>query len=576
VPVIWNGHLRRWRWLIAGLIITLLAALVAADVAERRTLVALGDRARTDAQLRAALLDSEIARFRLLPLALTDDRDVIAAIADGKEHATNALNRKLEALARATGAAVIYVISPNGLAIAASNWRSPNSFVSNDYRFRPYYREARIRGESSQYALGTVSKRPGLYLARRTVGDGVIVVKLEFDRIEQAWTEAGGTTLVRDPVGVVLVTSRPEWRFRLSRPLTPAALARVREETRTPPSALVPLPLTTARAGDLVASGRQRFVPHDVKVAQPGWRLTLLQPIDAAIASARRAAALSAGIAMMALVLLAWTIRQRATLARQRTAELEEMVAQRTAALRREMDERVESEARAAQLREALRQANRLAALGQITASVAHETAQPVAAIRTYAQTSDTLLSRGALDEVRANLGTIARLADRIGAVTAQLRGFARRQSGEQRAIRVAEVIEGALLILKEQLRGVMLALPAIDRDLTVIGGKVRLEQVLVNLLQNALEAVADSPRAKIEIVLATDATHVRLTVADTGPGIAPEVAERLFTPFVTSRDKGLGLGLVISQDIMVELGGWLRLLPSDTGACFEVGMRRA
>lgn len=576
MPVTWNRHLRRWRWLIVGLVVTLIAAVTAANVAERRTLVTLRDRARTDAQLRAALLDSEIARFRLLPLALTDDRDVIAAVTADKASANDALNRKLEDLARATGAAVIYVISPQGLAIAASNWRSPNSFVSNDYRFRPYYREARVRGESSQYALGTVSGRPGLYLARRIVGGGVIVVKLEFDRIEQAWTQAGGITLVRDPLGVVLVTSRPEWRFRLSRTLDAAALTRVREETRTPPGALVPLPIAVARVGDLVTSDGQRFVPHDVKVAQPGWRLTLLQPIDAAIASARRAAGLSAGIAMMALVLLAWTIRQRATLARRRTAELEEMVAQRTAALRREMDERAEGEARAAHLREALRQANRLASLGQITASVAHETAQPVAAIRTYAQTSDTLLSRGALDEVRANLGTIARLADRIGAVTAQLRGFARRQAGEQRAILVAEVIEGALLILKEQLRGVTLALPAIDRELTVIGGKVRLEQVLVNLLQNALEAVANSPQAKIELTVTTDATHVRLTVADTGPGIAPEVAERLFTPFVTSRDKGLGLGLVISQDIMVELGGWLRLLPSDNGACFEVGLRRA
>lgn len=570
-----TSPLRHWHWLLAGLAAALLAGFVAAQVAQTRTMVTLHDRARTDARLRAALLDSEIARFRLLPLALTDDRDVIAAITD-RLGARAALDRKLEDLARVTGAAVIYVVSANGRAIAASNWRSPTSFVGNDYRFRPYFRQARERGEASQYALGTVSGRPGLYLARRIAGAGVIVVKLEFDRIEQAWAQAGAVTLVRDPLGVVLVTSRPAWRFRLTQPLNGAELARVREATRTPPGVLIPLPLSREADGVLKVRGGDRFIPHDVPVAQQGWRLTLLQPIDAPIASARRAAALSAAIAALALVLLVWTVRQRATLRRQRTAELEDMVAQRTAALRREMDERADSEARAAELREALRQANRLASLGQITASVAHETSQPVSAIRTYAQTSDTLLTRGSLDDVRANLTAIARLADRIGAVTAQLRGFARRQAGELRPVAVADVIEGAVLILKEQLRSVKVTLPDIDPDLAVIGGKVRLEQVLVNLLQNALEALTDTPEPTIEVTHMTDATHVRLIVADSGSGIAPEVAERLFTPFVTSRDKGLGLGLVISQDIMVELGGWLHLLPSDAGARFEIGMRRA
>lgn len=549
--------------------------MIAADVAEQRTLATLREQARTDARLRAALLDSELARFRLLPLALTDDRDMIAAAA-GTPSAVARLNRKLEAMSRATGASVIYVVSPQGRAIAASNWRARDSFVGIDYRFRPYFRDALARGEGSQYALGTVSGRPGLYLARRSAEGGAIVVKLEFDRIEREWARAGAVTLVRNPLGIVLVTSRPEWRFRISQPLRPDDAARFREETRPPPGALRRLPIAPARNSDLLIGAGQRFVARGVTVSQPGWRLTLLQPVDAAIFAARRTAALSAAVAAIALVMFAWVIWQRTVLARQRTAQLEDVVAQRTAALRREMDERIESEARAAQLREALRQANRLASLGQITASVAHETAQPVSAIRTYAQTSGTLLERGALDDVRTNLTTIARLADRIGAVTAQLRGFSRRQSGALRPLLVADVVDGALLILREQLRDAVLDLPDIDPSLAVIGGKVRLEQVLVNLIQNALEAIAGTSDPCISLAIVVEPTHVRLTVSDTGPGIAPEIAERLFTPFVTSREKGLGLGLVIAQDIMVEMGGWLRLVPSQRGASFEVGMRRA
>ncbi|MBB5709268.1 sensor histidine kinase [Sphingomonas xinjiangensis] len=563
------------RWVLGTMLLSALAVMIAGSVAEKRVLADLREQAVTDARLRAALLDSELARFRLLPLTLADDRDVIAAV-NGVPAAREALDRKLELLAGVTRAAAIYVIAPDGTAVSASNWRSPESFKGMDYRFRPYFQEAKARGEASQYALGTVSHRPGLYLARRSAGQGVIVVKLEFDRIEQEWARAGGITFVRNPLGVVLVTSRPDWRFAASQRLTPATAARFRRETRVPIDALRPLPIRRGARDVRVLDGGGRFVAREVAVAQSGWQLTLMQPVNAAVRTAQRAAALSAALAAVMLSVLGWTLTQRVTLARRRTAELEDAVAQRTADLRREMDERAESEARAAELRDALRQANRLASLGQITASVAHETAQPVAAIRTYAQTSGTLLDRGALEDVRANLGTIARLADRIGSVTAHLRGFSRRQSGEVRPVLVSDVVDGALLILKEQLRSAAIDLPAIPPALAVLGGKVRLEQVLVNLIQNALEAMAGMPERRITLALSHDATHVRLTVADGGPGVADDVVGRLFTPFVTSRDKGLGLGLVISQDIMVELGGWLKLLPSAGGARFEVGMRRA
>ena len=562
------------RWAIGTIVLTVALALLGAQLAGQRAVAALRAQTAIDARLRAVLLDSELARYRLLPLALADDRDVVAAIA-GAPDARAALNRKLEALARDTGAPAIYVVSPEGIAIAASNWRTASSFVGNDYRFRPYFREAQASGSGSQYAMGTISHRPGLYLARRTASRGVIVVKLEFDAIEREWARAGGISIVRNPRGVVFATSRPEWRFAASGPLSAADKARIRAETRVPAASLAPLPLRPIADARLRGVGAT-FVAQDVAVAQRGWRLTLLQPVDAEVASARRAAALIVAIVTLALAGLIFALRQRATLARRRTAELEEAVAQRTAALRREMAERADSEARAADLREALRQANRLASLGQITASVAHETAQPVAAIRTYAQSSDILLGRGAIDEVRGNLGAIARLADRIGAVTSQLRGFARRRSGELRPIAIAEVIDGAVLILKEQLRAATLDRPTLDPALTVIGGKVRLEQVLVILMQNALEAMAEQDDRRIALTLTQDEGAVRLTVADNGPGIAPKVAAKLFTPFVTSRQQGLGLGLVIAQDIMEEMGGALRLLPSPQGASFEIAMRRA
>jgi two-component system C4-dicarboxylate transport sensor histidine kinase DctB len=240
------------------------------------------------------------------------------------------------------------------------------------------------------------------------------------------------------------------------------------------------------------------------------------------------------------------------------------------------MGERAALEARAADLREGLRQANRLAALGQITASVAHETAQPVAAIRTYAATSEQLLDRGALDDVRDNLRAIARLTERIGTVTAELRGFARKGTGAIQPVPLLDVVDGARLILKERLSRVAVSLPSIPPDLIVLAGRVRLEQVIVNVLQNATEAIAGRADPAIHIALSSTDATITLRIADNGPGIAPDVAARLFTPFVTSRPTGLGLGLVIAQDIMVDLGGALRLVPGAGGACFEIEMRRA
>lgn len=547
------------RWMIAMLVAAAIIA-AAAHVARGRAREALAHSVLTDAQLRAALLDSEIARFRLLPLALGDDRDVTATLAD-RPGASAALDRKLETLARSTGASVIYLVDRTGHAVSASNWRTPSSFVGNDYRFRRYVRDARRTGAAAQFARGTVSGRPGLYLARRTAAGGVVVVKLEFDRLEADWARAGGDTFVRDPNGIVLVSSRPAWRFAATRPLPPRLLAAVRAEASLPAEALRPLP---SRPDDVAAT---------VPTAHPGWTLTLRRAAGPVKRAAARNAAIGAALGILALAALLWGLRQRVHLTRRRTAELEEAVAARTADLTREMDERAASEARAAELREGLRQANRLATLGQVTASVAHETAQPVAAIRTYARTSAALLEHGDTAAVRDNLAAIARLSDRIGAVTQELRGFARRRTGVLRPVALAEVVDGALLILKERLRAVTLACDPIDAGLMVTGGRVRLEQVLVNVLQNAIEALADTPAPRIALTLQGGEGRVVLAVTDNGPGIAEAVAARLFTPFVTSRSDGLGLGLVIAHDIMVELGGTLRHRPSPAGARFEIEM---
>jgi len=560
------------RWTVLALILSAVAAVLVGRIAERRARADLVAAMTADARLRQVLLASEVARFRLLPLALSDDRDVLAA-AQGRPGAMRALDIKLAALAESTGASVIYVVGRDGIAIAASNWAGPSSFVGSDYTFRRYYRDALRNGSATQFALGTVSRRPGLYLSRRTSEGAVVVVKLEFNRIEREWRAAGGLTFVTDAAGVVLISSRPAWRFARTRSIPTATAAAVRADTGA--KALLPPPF--AMVGDAIRlNGDRRLVQH--VATQPderGWRVHLAMPLQPAVGGVVRGSAIVAALATLALLALAWVLRERSRRQALRTSELEAAVADRTRLLRDEMEERAAAEGRAAELREGLRQANRLAALGQITASVAHETAQPVAAIRNYAAAARQLLAQGNTRLVDDNLGAIARLTDRIGLVTAELRGFARKGSGTIGPVPLAEVIDGARLILKERLSEVAFAVPPVPADLIVVAGRVRLEQVLVNLLQNALEALTGRPDPAIAIELRIEPTIVSLIVADNGPGIDPAIAERMFTPFVTSRATGLGLGLVIAQDIMTDLGGTLRLLPAAQGARFEATLRR-
>ena len=574
-----EAALSRLTWLF-GLVMLLFAAWASGRWAEQDAIRAAGRGAAVEATLRAGQLRSELERFRLLPIALSADTEVIAAVA-GTAPERRRLDRRLERLAAVTGASVLYVLDGEGRAIAASNWRRADSFVGKDYRFRRYFQDARRHGSAVQFARGTVSHQPGLYFSGRARGGGYVVVKLDFDRLERSWRGAPGTSFVTDGNGIVLIASRPDIRFAATRALPEAARARFRDEMQSGSASVQPLPVLRIRGSTPLfawrAAPRMRLAWSRVAMPAIGWRLNVLTPIDPDARNAGGTAALIVLFGGLAAGALGWAIsqrqrqrRERAAAALARTAELEREVAARTGELSAQIAERVAGERRADMLREELRQANRLASLGQITAGIAHETAQPVAAIRSYAANGVTLIDRGDHRAAADNFQAIARLTERIGAVTAELRGFARKSTGTPGPLPLAEAVDGATLILRARLAQVDFAASGVA-GLTVVAGKVRLEQVLVNLLQNALDALEGRADPRIRLDAHREGICVLVRVCDNGPGIAADVAARIFTPFVTSRPAGLGLGLVIAQDIMHDLGGALRLLPGEGGARFEI-----
>jgi two-component system C4-dicarboxylate transport sensor histidine kinase DctB len=322
------------------------------------------------------------------------------------------------------------------------------------------------------------------------------------------------------------------------------------------------------------------------------WQLTLLSPAGGAVSRsvmlARWLGVLSVGL-LAALSGILLRRRQRSTAraaqAEQARHELERQIDLRTRELRstndllnHEIEERRRLEAARQELQDDLIQANKLATLGQIAAGVAHEINQPVAAIRTHADNASLHLRRDDTEKALRSLANIDRLTERVGAITDELRAFSRKTRSETVAVGVDAAVDGALLLVAARLKekGIALRRRRAAAGLMALAERNRLEQVVLNLLQNAIEALEGVDHPSIELAVRADERHVTVEVSDNGPGVAAHLRERLFTPFTTDKRDGLGLGLVISRDIVAAFGGELLLEPSPGGARFVVRLTRA
>jgi two-component system C4-dicarboxylate transport sensor histidine kinase DctB len=577
-----------------------IASAVVGRVAGDRAIANLVANASAGLPLAAATLAGEIEKQRLIPSALARDPDVIALLGTYDSNAEANLDRKLKDIAEDAGSTVIYVIGTDGRTIATSNFDEPDSFVGAKFQFRHYFRDAIINGVGMQYSLGAVSARPGLFLSRRVGGPnsplGVVVVKVELDSVERTWRASGAVVSVTDDEGVIIATTVPNWRFSTLSELSGPQIAAARERLQLVDTTLSPAPML--QRGDLtiaqidgqpvVLAGMSQAVGPSA----PGWHLMLLLYADRIITRARLEGQITAVLAfslMIALSRIIWRRRQlqaaqRAALTQMNT-ELEARVEERTDqlkstnfALAAEMAERENAETKVQRLRDELAQTNRLSILGQIAAGVAHEMNQPLAAIGVYAHNAKCYFEAGKSTSAGESLDQIVALTEQIASKTEALRSFARRAPTAATLLAIDDAIDGALSLLSGSIReaGVSVTRSGRDPALCVMASRIRVEQILVNLLQNALDALQGRPHPWIEVGHAAAGETVHLCVHDNGPGLDPAIRAILFMPFATSKEKGLGLGLVISSEIARDLGGHLELTPSGEGACFALTLPRA
>ncbi|MBH3395912.1 MULTISPECIES: ATP-binding protein [Pseudomonas] len=559
---------------------TALSAGWAMHQAKRQAMEDDARRASQQLGLYANGLHTLIDRYRALPAVLALDPELIAALRGPvNEQVQDALNRKLERINGAANSSTLELLDRTGLAIAASNWRLPSSYVGSNYGFRPYFKQTRSQGSGRFYAVGVTSGVPGYFLASAVNDEhgrflGAMVVKLEFPELEREWRQGSDILLVSDARGITFIANQDGWRYRELQPLSGADRAELAETRQYDKQPLVPLQhqvLTRFAEYSTLSrvegpQGSAEYLWESLPLEGDHWTLHLLRKPQ--VAADGRNAALGAAAVWLSLVFAALFVSQRLRLARLRQRSRQE--------LKRQVEERTR-ELRTAQ--EGLVQSAKLAALGQMSAAMAHEINQPLTTQRMQLETLRLLLDHGRYDEARQALEPLEQMLTRMAALTSHLKTFARNSPvGLRERLDLATVVDQALHLLETRIRSeeVELAL-YLARPAWVRGDAIRLEQVLINLLRNALDAMADKRYKRLEVRIEPDGELWRLSVLDSGGGIAEADLAKVFDPFFTTKPvgEGLGLGLAISYGIVHEAGGQLRAENVPGGARLSLTLPR-
>lgn len=567
-----KAYFHRWRSLV--ILALLLAPLLwpLQYFAERYYSEQLAEQNRQTLDLYVANLLGTLRRYEELPQILGGLPVLRQALQQpGDPLLQKIANEALADIRRRTGADVIYLLQPDGTTQVASNWAQADSFVHRNFAFRPYYREAMQGRLARFFGLGTTSIKRGYYFASAVKEGsriiGVLVVKVDLEHIERLWGNSPEQLLVIDNYGVVILSSREDWRFHASRPLSAAE----RDEIH----ANIPYPVQDPKPLRLQQSA---WLSQSRTLPETGWTVSIYAP-RTLIERPVRSVLLIGGATLLALLLLLTLLTlsrrhylDRIALEAETKRQLEERVLERTrelenanAQLQQEVHEREQAQRELMRAQDEVVQAGKLTALGTMSASISHELNQPLAAIRSYADNARVLLDHQRTEDARGNLEQISDLTTRMASIIAHLKAYARGARRAPENVQLQPAIEDALSMVASRRRAMNVELlrDVPDAPLWVQAGETRLRQILGNLLTNALDALAEkAPPRRLWVIASQDQHGVTLTLRDNGPGFSEDALAHAHEPFFTTKTtaKGLGLGLAICDNLLRALGGRLEM----------------
>lgn len=597
---------KAYSWIIiCSLVIGLVLAAILIETTEQAHFEDLHRVGEERLNLYASTVEAEHERFNYLPFIVAQDHQVLQLLntqnSNTSRHiASEAVNKKLQSWQNESNADTLYLMDAKGIVVASSNWTQPSSFIGNDYHFRPYFKDA-INGNAGRFfAIGVTTGQPGLFLSRPVFSQGkivgVAVLKINMSVLETNWNAGGEDVWVSDSDGVIFLSSNPAWRYHSLSALPAHVLTRLKEAQKYSHHSITQLNLDELPAspqGDRIIQliGKETsksdkpvshtYLLHHRKIADLDWSLYYLSDLKELAQSKYNALLISVLVtALVAVVGMFVLSRLR------HQQQLEWRVAQRTEELNqsnthltREVDERVRAEKALRQTHEELIQAEKLGALGQISAELVHEISQPIQASHTFLASTKLLIKREEYQLAQENLQEIDKLIRRVSSIVTHLKTFASKSRGTLSRVELKQVVDNALMVLNSKIESSAIELIWVPEDtsIAVKADEIKVEQILINLIRNAIDAIQshDSEnRGRIEINLSASSTHAIISVSDNGCGISPDNLPMLFNPFFTTKPpgKGMGLGLSVSYGIAEEFGGRLEVEPNpDQGTTFSL-----
>jgi two-component system, NtrC family, C4-dicarboxylate transport sensor histidine kinase DctB len=556
-----------WRVRVVVAVLIILAVAVV-GVTNRWLTDRFTETTRNRAELRLALytgnMVSELQRTSVVPLLLARDPELISALQRGVFSATSA---RLISLQAEIGAASIQLLDAQGRTVAATN----RNLLGTQHRAFSYFVDAQRATDTVFTANRNAAGAMEFIYSRAVMVDGtavgVVVVGVDLGKYERAWAGLQDAVLVTDSEGMVILSTVPRWRGMseeeaLAAQDAPSAIDRALQVTAD----------WTQSTPDAYVSG-EGVMRTEARVPFRGWRIVTFTAFASVRERVNGVLALEImGFAIL-LALTFYYLSRRAmsqSLGFQReSAELRLL----NARLQREIAERekVQKDLEVAEL--TLAQSSKLAALGEMSAAVSHELNQPLAAMKTYLAGARLLLQRKRAEEALSSFQRIDDLIERMGAITRQLKSYARKGGEAFEPVDLRSCVSAGLSMMEPQLKQRVVKITrALPRTpVMVLADRLRLEQVIINLLRNAIDATKDRANPQIDLLLSVGETAT-LTVRDNGEGIVD--LDNLFEPFYTTKKpgEGVGLGLAISSGIVTDLGGRLTARNGEGGgAVFEM-----
>jgi len=525
-------------------------------------------------------LRNELTRFNFLPFVIARDEQLINWSFKQSDQA----NIALESIKKASGANVLYIMDASGKTLSSSNWKSKTSFVNRTFAFRPYFKEA-LKGNNGQFfGIGTTSKKPGFYISTGVRNQekviAVTVAKVDLSVLENIWINAGENIFITNRDGVVILSSKKQWKYRTLRPLEESQIENIKAQKQFANIPLVQLLDNQSNTQKQLSIGGNKYLHQEVDIKSPDWKIHYLIPtarVDAlVIQSWTRIGLIIFGIMIVLLMLWLFQSRNKLKTSLKESAELREL----NDLLNTEIEhrQRVEDELLVAQ--KDIKRSSKLAAMGQISASIIHELGQPLAAMKTYIAGAIIYINKNGRDiQDKEVFDKLDSLVERMSRISEQLKFFSHSVEKDTSNIDVRKALDGALLVVGPTIEehNIELIFDFEDKPYIINAGQIRMEQVFTNLISNAIAALEKSKNKRITVHMEIiNNNQLVIKIEDTGKGISEEILHMLFDPFYTTKPSGvgLGLGLSISTNIIHEFHGSLTALNNtNEGASFIITM---